>query len=38
MLHPLNCWNTLKLSTLQRSHEIQASVNAAKAEKSTEIA
>jgi hypothetical protein len=30
----LKCWKTLKPQTLQRSHEIKASVNATKVEKS----
>ena len=33
MLYYLNCWKPLKLVKLQRSHEIRASVKAAKAEK-----
>ena len=34
----LNCWKTLKISELQRKHEIELSVNVAKAEKIRYIA
>ena len=34
----LNCWKTLKISELQRKHEIKLSVNVAKAEKIRYIA